>query len=171
MEQNSTAALDCRAKISRLLAFLSELKKLEYNSAESTDFHRIKEAIESDIYTLIEAMNSEVSCEFVRLQSSELTARGESINVDESDCSNSSKVNSGGTFIHRTENRTNQSTELIANVSSGYRRENDRTESFSSYSSSDSEESLSDSDSIDYYSDSYSESNSDSFTESSSSSD
>ena len=81
-------------------------------------------------------------------------------------------VNTNRTFFHRTENY--QSTEFIANIRSGYRRENDRTESFSPPNSSDSEESdsISESDSdSESYSDSYSDSNSDSFTESYSSSD
>ena len=157
-----------REKISKLLAFLSELRKLENESAGSFEFHRLKEAIEADIYTLIEAMNSEIECGSVQLQSTELTARPETINVEDSGSSNSSEINSGRTL-------QTQSTELIANVRSGYRRENDRTESSSSSSSSDSEVSdsitESDSDSIEYYSDSYSDSNSDSFSESHSSSD
>ena len=81
-------------------------------------------------------------------------------------------VNTNRTFFHRTKN--DQSTEFIANIRSGYRRENDRTESFSPPNSSDSEESdsISESDSdSESYSDSYSDSNSDSFTESYSSSD
>ena len=164
-----------REKISKLLAFLSELRKLENESAGSFEFHRLKEAIEADIYTLIEAMNSEIECGSVQLQSTDLTARPGRINVEENDASNSSLIDSGGTFFHQEENKDDQSTELIANVSSGYRRENVREESFSSSGSSGSEESdsisESDSDSIEYYSDSYSDSNSDSFEESYSSSD
>ena len=176
MDQHLTAASNCRAKISRLIAILSELRKLENNSADSIDFHRIIDAIESDIYTLIQAMNSETRCESAPLQSSELTARVKTINVERSDSSNSSKVDSGETFFHRAKNKKDQSTEIIANVRSCYRRENDQTESFSSTNSSDSEESdsISESDSdsdSESYSDSYSDSNSDSFTESFSSSD
>ena len=176
MDQHLTAASNCRAKISRLIAILSELRKLENNSADSIDFHRIIEAIESDIYTLIQAMNSETRCESAPLQSSEFTAGVKTINVERSESSNSSKVDSGETFFHRAKNKKDQSTEIIANVRSCYRRENDQTESFSSSNSSDSEESdsISESDSdsdSESYSDSYSDSNSDSYTESFSSSD
>ena len=160
---------ECRAKISRFLAFLSELRQLENNSAGSFEFHRLKEAIEADIYNLIDAMNSEIECGSVPLQSTGLTDQTERINMEESDSYNSSKVDSSATAT-----TNDQSTEFIASVNSDYRRENGRV-SFSSSSSSHSEESdslsESDSDSIESYSDSYSKSDSDSFNESYSSSD
>ena len=164
---NSQQLLERRAKISRLLACLSELKNLENNSADCIVLHRLIVAIEADIFTLIESVNSEIACESVPLQSTELIPRVQRINVEER-----GSPNSTGNKDDQLRNALvpMQSTELIANVDTSRPRENDRSDSFSSSSSSNSEESDSisgsDSDSIEYYSDSYSDSNSESYSSS-----
>ena len=86
-----------RSKISRLIAILNELKKLDDNFVSSqSDIQRLIVALESDIRSLFDAMFSDIEFESVPLQSPELIARVETMTIqihrsEENNSSNSSQ--------------------------------------------------------------------------------
>jgi len=112
-----------RAKISRLIAILNELKKLDDNFVSSqSDIQRLIVALELDIYSLFDAMYSEIEFESVPLQSPELIARVETmtIQIRRSDENNSSNSSSSENSESDTESDTESNSDSNDSDSDSY---------------------------------------------------